>query len=139
MKSTMTLICALALLAALLTGCAARLPEEDAAQPPQNAERAAAEEVVQPTVEEVDEPAEETRSAQELLDVYLGRDNAPAQYAMALRLLHFSPEPRVIAPLIDSARLLGLDAQAAFHEERFRQADPDDYARWARRRGIKPD
>ena len=67
------------------------------------------------------------------------RDNAPAQYAMALRLLHFSPEPRVIAPLIDSARLLGLDAQAAFHEERFRQAYPDDYARWARRRGIKPD
>ncbi|MBN9339929.1 MAG: O-antigen ligase C-terminal domain-containing protein, partial [Comamonadaceae bacterium] len=67
------------------------------------------------------------------------RDNAQAQYAMALRLLHFSPEPRVIEPLIDSARLLGLDAQAAFHEERFRQAYPDDYARWARRRGIKPD
>ena len=80
----MTLICALALLAALLTGCAARLPEEDAAQPPQNAERTAAEEVVQPTVEEVDEPAEETRSAQELLDVYLGRDNAPAQAAEEL-------------------------------------------------------
>ena len=57
MKRMMTLICALALFAALLTGCAARLPEEDAAQPPQNAERAAAEEVVQPTVEEVDEPA----------------------------------------------------------------------------------
>ena len=84
MKHMMALICALALFAALLTGCAARLPEEDAAQPPQNAERAAAEEVVQPTVEEVDEPAEETRSAQELLDVYLGRDNAPAQAAEEL-------------------------------------------------------
>ena len=83
MKRMMTLICALALFAALLTGCAARLPEEDAAQPPQNAERTA-EEVVQPTVEEVDEPAEETRSAQELLDVYLGRDNAPAQAAEEL-------------------------------------------------------
>ena len=31
MKRMMTLICALALLAALLTGCTARLPEEDAA------------------------------------------------------------------------------------------------------------
>ena len=84
MKRMMALICALALLAALLTGCAARLPENETAQPPQNAERATAEEVVQPTVEEVDEPAEETRSAQELLDVYLGRDNAPAQAAEEL-------------------------------------------------------
>ena len=84
MKRMMAMLLALALLAALLTGCAAKLPEEDAAQPPQNAERTAAEEVVQPTVEEVDEPAEETRSAQELLDVYLGRDNAPAQAAEEL-------------------------------------------------------
>lgn len=84
MKRMMATILALALLAALLTGCAAKLPENETAQPPQNAERAAAEEVVQPTVEEVDEPAEETRSAQELLDVYLGRDNAPAQAAEEL-------------------------------------------------------
>ena len=84
MKRMMATILALALLAALLTGCAARLPENETAQPPQNAERATAEEVVQPTVEEVDEPAEETRSAQELLDVYLGRDNAPAQAAEEL-------------------------------------------------------
>ena len=84
MKRMMAMLLALALLAALLTGCAAKLPENETAQPPQNAERATAEEVVQPTVEEVDEPAEETRSAQELLDVYLGRDNAPAQAAEEL-------------------------------------------------------
>lgn len=84
MKRMMAIFLALALLGALLTGCAAKLPEEDVAQPPQNPEQATAEEVVQPTVEEPAEPAEETRSAQELLDVYLGRDNAPAQAAEEL-------------------------------------------------------
>ena len=39
----LALTCALALFAALLTGCAARLPENETAQPPQNAGRAAAE------------------------------------------------------------------------------------------------
>ncbi len=84
MKRMMAMLLALALLAVLLTGCAVKLPEDDAAQPPQNPERAAAEEVVQPAVEEPAEPAKETRSAQELLDVYLGRDNAPAQAAEEL-------------------------------------------------------
>ena len=36
-------------------------------------------------------------------------DNAEALYAAALETLHFSPEPKVIAALLESARLLGRD------------------------------
>lgn len=56
--------------------------------------------------------------------------NAGQAHAVANKLLHFSPEPRVIAPLIDSATLLGLDAEAALHRQRYRAAYPADYARW---------
>ena len=47
-------------------------------------------------------------------------------------MLHFSPEPRVIARLIDSAILLGRDDEAAALAARFKAAFPDDYARWLR-------
>lgn len=49
---------------------------------------------------------------------------------MANKLLHFSPEPRVIEPLIESATMLGLDDEAAFHLKRYRAAYPADYERW---------
>lgn len=38
--------------------------------------------------------------------------NAPAVYALAHRVVHYSPEPRVVQRLIDSARLLGHDDEA---------------------------
>lgn len=38
--------------------------------------------------------------------------NAQAVYAQALRVVHYSPEPRVVQRLIDSARLLGYDEEA---------------------------
>ena len=56
--------------------------------------------------------------------------NAEWVFGTATRLLHFSPEPRVIEPLIQSARLLGQDEVAIYHRERYRIAYPDDYARW---------
>jgi O-antigen ligase len=58
--------------------------------------------------------------------------NALQIHGMAQQLLHFSPEPRVIEPLIESAALLGLDDEVAFHLKRYRLAYPEAYARWAR-------
>ncbi|WP_281398982.1 Wzy polymerase domain-containing protein [Paenacidovorax monticola] len=60
------------------------------------------------------------------------RANARQMHDQAERLLHFSPEPRVIEPLIESASLLGRDDEVAFHLRRYRIAYPDDYARWVR-------
>lgn len=61
----------------------------------------------------------------------LGADNAAHVHALATELLHFSPEPRVIERLLDSARLLGLDAEVAFHTARYKAAFPQPYAQWA--------
>ncbi|WP_042421686.1 Wzy polymerase domain-containing protein [Comamonas granuli] len=59
-------------------------------------------------------------------------ETAPRVHALALRMLHYSPEPRVIERLIESATLLGLDEEAAFHLQRYRAAYPADFARWSR-------
>ncbi|MFT4242148.1 MAG: Wzy polymerase domain-containing protein [Acidovorax sp.] len=67
----------------------------------------------------------------------LTRDNAERMNALAHDLLHYSPEPRVIEPLIESAALLGRDDEAAFHMQRYRAAYPQDYARWMGA-GIRP-
>ncbi|MBT2324991.1 O-antigen ligase C-terminal domain-containing protein [Variovorax paradoxus] len=56
--------------------------------------------------------------------------NAAEVHALAQHLLHFSPEPRVITKLIDSAMLLGLDDEALAQAARFRKAFPREYARW---------
>jgi hypothetical protein len=47
----------------------------------------------------------------------------------ALQLLHFSPEPRVVKKLIESAVLLGRDDETAYYLERYRAAFPEAYAR----------
>ncbi len=60
----------------------------------------------------------------------LTRDNAAYMNVLARNLLHYSPEPRVIEVLIESAVMLGQDDEAAFHMKRYRSAYPDDYARW---------
>ncbi|RZL92448.1 MAG: polymerase [Variovorax sp.] len=73
--------------------------------------------------------ADEVRFA-ELALTPVTRANAAQMYAMAQRTLHFSPEPRVIVKLIDSAVLLGRDGEALAQAERFRRAFPADYARW---------
>lgn len=58
--------------------------------------------------------------------------NAAQVHAMASDLLHYSPEPRVIERLIESAELLGLADEAQFHRRRYAAAYPVDYARWLR-------
>ena len=58
------------------------------------------------------------------------RANAAQVHALAQRLLHFSPEPRVIVKLIESATLLGRDEEAFEQAVRFKIAFPHEYARW---------
>lgn len=56
--------------------------------------------------------------------------NAAAVYVMARDLLHYSPEPRVIEKLIESAERLGRDQDAALYLARYRTAFPHDHAHW---------
>ena len=58
------------------------------------------------------------------------RANAAEAHALAQRVLHFSPEPRVVSRLVESATLLGRDDEALALAGRFKAAYPDEYARW---------
>lgn len=58
----------------------------------------------------------------------LTRENAAMVNKLALELLHYSPEPRVIDSAIQSAILLDRDDQAAWLLERYRAAFPIDAA-----------
>lgn len=60
----------------------------------------------------------------------LNRDNAQWTFDTAAALLHYSPEPRIIEKLIESAVMLGRDEEAMAHMARYRAAFPADYARW---------
>lgn len=60
----------------------------------------------------------------------LERRNAAQLHDLAAELLHFSPEPRVIEVLINSALLLGRDDEAGFYLLRYRLAFPEAHARW---------
>lgn len=53
--------------------------------------------------------------------------NARQMHGLALRLLHFSPEPRVIERLIASARLLGLQDEVRLYTDRYRRAYAPDF------------
>jgi hypothetical protein len=54
----------------------------------------------------------------ELTTQVITADNVAALYPQALRLMHFSPEARVVQRVIDSAKLLGHDAQVQILTER---------------------
>ncbi|MDP9900226.1 PglL family O-oligosaccharyltransferase [Variovorax ginsengisoli] len=66
----------------------------------------------------------------ELSLTLVDRRNAAEVHAQALRALHFSPEPRVIVKLIDSAVLLGRTDEAMAQAVRLQRAFPEDYIRW---------
>jgi O-antigen ligase len=57
--------------------------------------------------------------------------NAPAMQALALSVLHYSPEAKVVEKLITSALLAGQRADAEFYQARFCWAYPMDCARAA--------
>lgn len=69
----------------------------------------------------------------ELVMTPLSPENAASVHAMALELLHYSPEPRVIEKLIESAVMLGQDDEALLYLVRYRAAFPEEHARWATR------
>ena len=66
----------------------------------------------------------------ELTTTALQRDNAEQVHAMALKVVHLSPEPRVIEYLIESAVMLGKDEEAMFYLARYKVAFPAESARW---------
>lgn len=68
----------------------------------------------------------------------LTRDNAQWTYDTAAALLHYSPEPRVIEKVIESAVLLGRDDEALAHLVRYRAAFQADHARWAQANARLP-
>ena len=69
----------------------------------------------------------------ELTTTVVSPENATYVHAQAQRLLHFSPEARVIEKLVDSALLLGLTDEAAFFKRRFQVAFPEAFAQWQAR------
>jgi Virulence factor membrane-bound polymerase, C-terminal/O-Antigen ligase/Protein glycosylation ligase len=56
---------------------------------------------------------------------------APRVLQLAVDLVHFSPEPRVIEALIESATMLHFDDVAMFHLARYKEMYPKDYAAWS--------
>jgi O-antigen ligase len=72
----------------------------------------------------------------ELTTTPLTKDRAAQVHALALRVVHLSPEPRVIEKLMESATLLGQDKQAVFYLARYQAAFPAESARW--RAGLHP-
>jgi hypothetical protein len=62
----------------------------------------------------------------------LTRSNAREMFVLAQRLLHYSPERRVIEVLIESLVLMGRDEEALWHVARYRAAFPDDFAAWSK-------
>jgi O-antigen ligase len=77
----------------------------------------------------------------ELTITPLTRDNAQWTYDTASAMLRYSPEPRVIEKLLESASLLGRREEVLLNAARFRAAFPQAYAKWAqaqRAAGVTP-
>ena len=55
---------------------------------------------------------------------------APYLLELGERLLHFSPEAKVVEKILDASLLLGRDDKIAFYAPRFAAAFPEDYQRW---------
>lgn len=66
----------------------------------------------------------------------LTRANAQWTLDTATALLHYSPEPRVIEKVIESAVMLGRDDEALFHLIRYRVAFPREHAVWRSTNGL---
>ena len=69
----------------------------------------------------------------ELTTTPLTRENAAQIQALALAMLHFSPESRVIETLIESTTLLGRNDEAVQYLARYRAAFPAEYQLWLAR------
>jgi O-antigen ligase len=70
----------------------------------------------------------------ELTITPLTQDNAAWTFDSAGALLHYSPEPRVIEKLIESAAVLGRESEMLPVLARFRAAFPEAYSKWSKAR-----
>ena len=57
-------------------------------------------------------------------------ENAAHLHHLALDILHFSPEPRVVQKLLESAMLLGLTEEERLYRQRYQAAFAQNYALW---------
>ncbi len=66
--------------------------------------------------------------------------NAEYLYKMGQRVLHYSPEARVVEKLIECAVLSGRDDAVRFYLARYKAAFPKEHARWAAKQlePVKP-
>lgn len=69
----------------------------------------------------------------------LTQANAQWTFDTAMALLDYSPEPRVVEKVIESAVMLGRDEEAMVHLARYRAAFPLDHARWAQENAKLPE
>jgi hypothetical protein len=67
----------------------------------------------------------------------LDAQNAPTVHDLALDMLHFSPESRVVELVIESARLLGREDEVGYYVLRYQAAFPQSYTKWLAER-AKP-
>jgi O-antigen ligase len=67
----------------------------------------------------------------------LTRANAQWTYDTARSMVHYSPEPRVVEKIVESATMLGHDDVAVGQLARFRAAFPKEHAEWARGQGLR--
>lgn len=72
----------------------------------------------------------------ELSMTNLTPENAADVNAMAKELLHYSPEPRVVEKLIESAVMLGHENEALEYLIRYQAAFPQDHARWVKEKAL---
>ncbi len=86
------------------------------------------------TLEKVSDsrPFRDTVNFARLTTTDLTLANAAQIHALAEEMLHFSPEPRVIEKLIESATLLGRSDDALFYLQRYQAAFEQAHANWAR-------
>jgi hypothetical protein len=75
----------------------------------------------------------------ELTTTPLSRDNAQWTFDTASALLHYSPEPRIIEKVIESAVMLDRDDEATVHLARYKAAFPKEHAAWARGNARMPE
>jgi O-antigen polymerase len=68
----------------------------------------------------------------------LSRESAPRVLELSSELMEWSPEPRIIENLIESATMMELDDLAMFHLQRYRVAYPAAYAAWHAKWGLVP-
>jgi len=74
----------------------------------------------------------------DLTTTELNAGNAAVVNALAKKMLHFSPEPKVIEQLLDSAELLDLPDEIAHFSDRYQAAFPDRFKQWQTTANLGP-